>query len=240
MPETLVRPLRERIELLPSPPKRSTVLDDQPAVADVEDTRDDPQGAENPAPNISIRGAAAVPIKLTLQERLAKARADLAAKSSQLPLADHDASAQPKAPALTHSISDPAQTTISTPGVRAAVQARLKLRLKLASEKKTFVYNQNESRAQILRAQILVAKAAREAHETDAVLRVMDRVDRAKEVRRRLMVLKMMAAETDSERRARELKERLVASQRAKKLREELLKRKPMKGATEGTSVTVA
>lgn len=233
------KPLRERIELLPSPPGRALFMDGVPtsprratlpavpAVKEIEPTVLQESSLTN-GPIISIRGAAAVPIKLSLAERLAKAKAEAASQKAQpetsptLP----DATTPPPAPPLLHSTSDTAQTTMSQPGVRAAVQARLKLRLKLASERKSLLFNLNESRAQILRAQILEAKAAREAEETDQVLRAMDRVDRAREVRRRLMVLKMMDAETESEKRARELKERLVKDKRARVLREQLVNRK--------------
>jgi E3 ubiquitin-protein ligase Topors len=61
---------------------------------------------------------------------------------------------------------------------------------------------------------LLEAKAKREAEETDLGLKRLDIIDRKKEVRRRLMVLKMMAAETDQERRARELRDRLMARKR--------------------------
>jgi len=173
---------------------------------------------------LTIRGAAAGPSsKLTLLERLQKAKAEAAAKNT-VPASTSPAPIAP--PPLVHSTSDPDNTAMSKPGVRAAVQARLRLRLRLASEKKSYVYNQNESRAQLLRDQILAAKAKREASETDAVLKHMDKVDRAREVRRRLMVLKMMAAETESERRARELKEKLLGDKKAKMLRMKLLERK--------------
>jgi len=83
-----------------------------------------------------------------------------------------------------------------------------------------------ESRAQTLRLQILEARARRETEETDAVLRRLDKVDRDREIRRRLMVEKMMNAETDNERRARELKEKLVGERKAKLLKEKLKEKK--------------
>lgn len=182
-------------------------------------------------PVLSIRGASKAEItptnlRLSLLERLAKAKAESAAskQSTQLP--------SPTTIKVESLIPDPILTSSDTgvslksPGVRAIVQARLKLRLKLASERKVFVYNQNESKAQELRRVLLEARARREAEETDAVLRKMDKIDRAREVRRRLMVEKMMAAETESERRARELKEKLMGERRAKVLREMLKKRK--------------
>jgi ketopantoate reductase len=45
-------------------------------------------------------------------------------------------------------------------------------------------------------------------------------------VRRRLMVLKMMAAETEGERKQRELKEKLLGEKRRRMLRDLLLARK--------------
>lgn len=228
------RQLRDRIELLPSPPARTLAMDElltrdhlsRTEISDGSAPAMTQESTANNGPIISIRGAAAAPVKLTLAERLAKAKAEAAAANAQTDAMPPQSTTPPTAPPLPHSVSDPTQTTMSKPGVRAAVQARLKLRLKLASEKKTFVYNQNESRAQILRAKILEAKAAREAEETDMILRQMDKIDRAKEVRRRLMALKMMAAETESETRARELKERLIKDKRARVLREQLLQRK--------------
>lgn len=206
-------PLIKRIELLPSPPPPPLRMDEW--------EKEESPSTEHPS--ISIRGAAAAPVaKLTLFEKLQKAKAEAVSKNVDAP----PTSVIYTPPPLVHSTSDPAEAAMSKPGVRAAVQARLRLRLKLASEKKAYVYNQNESRAQILRAQILEAKAKREADETDAVLRHMDKVDRAREVRRRLMVLKMMAAETDSERRARELKEKLMGDKKAKMLRMKLMERK--------------
>ncbi|ORX36268.1 hypothetical protein BD324DRAFT_484357 [Kockovaella imperatae] len=198
------------VELLPSPPPPLLRMD--------EDLTAD---ADPSAGKLTIRGAAAAPRK-TLLERLAAAKAEAAEKVND-PLIP---------PPLPHSISDPV-TSAAVPnitGVRAAVQARLRLKLKLASEKKAFVFNQNESRAQALRAMILEAKARREATETDNVLRHMDRLDRAREIRRRLMVEKMMAAETEAERKARELKERLMGEKKARMLREKLKQRKKSQG----------
>jgi E3 ubiquitin-protein ligase Topors len=189
-------------------------------------------------PVLSIRGAAKVePVsssaRLSLLERLAKAKTEAAALNGA-PLTPiftvkWEVPLKPLTNGDVPTISDPTLSpgaALKSPGVRAIVQARLRLRLKLASEKKVFVYNQNESKAQELRRMLLEARARREADETDAVLRKLDKVDRAREVRRRLMVEKMMAAETESERRARELKERLMGERRAKGLRETLRKRK--------------
>lgn len=211
-------PLRERIgvELLPSPPRRALAMDEQ-----VEDGSSGSAAA--PAAGLSIRGAApTAPARLTLLERLKKAKAEAAVREST----KQGKTTPPLEPVVPAATADALEPAMSKPGVRAAVQARLRLRLKLASEKKTYVFNQNESRAQALRAQILEAKARREAAEPDEVLKTMDKVDRAREVRRRLMVLKMMAAETDSERRARELKEKLMGEKKARMLREKLLERK--------------
>ena len=193
----------------------------------------DEQGEEASAPaaapetGLTIRGAATTATaRLTLLERLKKAKAEAAARSAGT--TEPEQLTPPLEPALTPTIpTAPApEPAMSKPGVRAAVQARLRLRLKLASEKKTYVFNQNESRAQALRAQILEAKARREAAEPDETLKTLDRVDRAREIRRRLMVLRMMEAETDSERRARELKEKLMGEKKARMLREKLLERK--------------
>jgi E3 ubiquitin-protein ligase Topors len=160
-----------------------------------------------------------------LLEKLAKAKAE--AQTQKVDVADV-IDEKPTIPPLPHSKSDP--TSASNGGVRSAVLARLRLKLKLASEKKSYVFNQNESRAQALRAQILEARARRQATETDAVLRHMDKLDRAREVRRRLMVAKMMAAETESERRARELKDKLMGEKKARMLKEQLKKRKQSHG----------
>lgn len=231
---------KPRLELLPSPPPRPLRMDAETVEDVVQDAADQELVANDTRSILSIRGAAATgqssTNRLSLVERLAKAKAE-ARVPSETTLSSSDAAP----PLLVHSQSDPTQTTLSKPGMRAAVQARLKLRLKLASEKKVLVFNLNESRAQELRAKILEAKARREAEETDAVLREMDKVDRAKEVRRRLMVLKMMAAETDSEKRARELKEKLVNDKKARVLREKLLSRKKSQTrevASVGTVVT--
>ena len=197
-----------QVELLPSPPPPPLRMDEDAL----------------PAPSLTIRGAAAAPRK-TLLERLAAAKAEAADKANGTNGVNGTSPSDPVPPPLPHSISDPSASTSPT-GVRAAVQARLRLRLRLASEKKAYVYNQNESRAQALRAKILEAKARREATETDNVLRHMDRLDRAREIRRRLMVEKMMAAETEAERKARELKEKLMGEKKAKILREMLKERK--------------
>jgi E3 ubiquitin-protein ligase Topors len=106
------------------------------------------------------------------------------------------------------------------------VRARLRLRIKLESERASLKHSRDESKAQELRRLLLEAKVRRQAAETDATLRKMDRLERKAEVRRRLMVLKMMAAETDGERKQRELKERLLGEKRRRMLRDLLLARK--------------
>ncbi|KAK1920779.1 hypothetical protein DB88DRAFT_513526 [Papiliotrema laurentii] len=219
--QSMPLPPRERIELLPSPPPRPLRMDEE----EIKEGEEAVPKRTETQEALSIRGAAASTAKLSIAERLAKAKAEAAANSPNLN-PPQPSSPVPTPPPLVHSISEPTQPAMNKPGVRAAVQARLKLRLKLASEKRSYVFNLNESRAQELRAKILEAKARREADETDAVLREMDKVDRAREVRRRLMVLKMMAAETESERRARELKEKLLGDRKAKMLKAKLLERK--------------
>jgi E3 ubiquitin-protein ligase Topors len=219
--QSMPLPPRERIELLPSPPPRPLRMDEE----EIKEREEAVPKRTETQEALSIRGAAASTAKLSLAERLAKAKAEAAANSPNLN-PPQPSPPVPTPPPLVHSISEPTQPAMNKPGVRAAVQARLKLRLKLASEKRSYVFNLNESRAQELRAKILEAKARREADETDAVLREMDKVDRAREVRRRLMVLKMMAAETESERRARELKEKLLGDRKAKMLKAKLLERK--------------
>ena len=216
-------PLRERIgvELLPSPPRHTLAMDEQ-----VEEASS--VAASVPAATgLTIRGAATTATaRLTLLERLKKAKAEAAARDAGTTEPEQLTTSLESAPTSTIPTAPSPEPAMSNPGVRAAVQARLRLRLKLASEKKTYVFNQNESRAQALRAQILEAKARREAAEPDEVLKTLDRVDRAREIRRRLMVLRMMEAETDSERRARELKEKLMGEKKARMLREKLLQRK--------------
>lgn len=215
---------KQVIELLPSPPAETAPLrmDDRPIPTG-------PRRLEKASPVISIKGAAKAvpPARLALLEKLAKAKAEAQAQQ-QVTVAD-TIDEKPTIPLLPHSKSDPTSSA-SNGGVRSAVLARLRLKLKLASEKKSYVFNQNESRAQALRAQILEARARRQATETDAVLRHMDKLDRAREVRRRLMVAKMMAAETESERRARELKDKLMGEKKARMLKEQLKKRKQSHG----------
>jgi E3 ubiquitin-protein ligase Topors len=212
------------MELLPSPPAVPLRMDD-----DVKDEKEeDLNGALN------IRGAAKVepPVSAArklLLEKLAKAKAE--SNSSSSILTERPVNAQSIDPA---NQSEPLLSSLSSPSVRAVVRARLKLRLKLASEKKQYT----ESRAQVLRIQILEARARREIQETDAVLKRLDRDDRAREIRRRLMVEKMMSAETDSERRARELKERLLGERKARLLKEKLReKRKGQEGFVETVEV---
>ena len=95
------------------------------------------------------------------------------------------------------------------------LRARIRLRTKLELEKASLRKNVNESKAQELRRRLLEAKAKRDAEETDSVLKRMDRAERAAEIRRRLMAVKMMAAETEAERKARELKERLLSRKKS-------------------------
>jgi hypothetical protein len=158
---------------------------------------------------LHIRGVAKADVPITskreaLLEKLAKAKAESASIFTE------------------QLLNTPSEPAMASPAVRAVVKARLKLRLKLASEKKSYT----ESRAQWLRIQILEARAKRETEETDAVLRRLDKVDRDREIRRRLMVEKMMNAETESERRARELKERLLGEKKARALKEKLKEKK--------------
>ena len=189
-------------------------MDEDGAVADAVE--------ETSAPGLTIKGASSTLTagRKTLLERLAAAKAEAAAKTAA------EVSVQPLVSPVTGPATNGSVFPTAATSLRASVQARLRLRLKLASEKKAYVYKQNESRAQALRAMILESKARRAVEEEDAVLRYMDRLDRAREIRRRLMVEKMMAAETESEKRARELKDKLLGAKRAKVLREQLQSRK--------------
>lgn len=213
------------VELLPSPPPTQSGLDTYL------ETEEDIL-AELPTNSLSILGAAkdaAAPLstkKLSLQERLALAKAEAASKAQSAAGTDGGAIAPP---ALPHSISEPAP---GRAGLKETVRARLRLRLKLESERGILSYNTNETRAQELRRRLIEARERRQAAETDATLKRLDRLERAKEIRRRLMAAKMLAAETEGERKARELREKLVAEKRRKMLREMLLARK--KAATEG------
>lgn len=211
-----------KVELLPSPPPaqlrmddpaRTTINDDQPP----EVWKHEDRQARAAAKLLSIKGAAkdlaataaavettSIPLteaeikRQKLLERLAKAKA----KSSSTPPLNPDKTQPPPVP-------EPEITK------GRGLRARIQLKLKLESEKKTFRHTCNISKAQSLRQRLLLAKAAREAEETDQTLRRLDIIDRKRELRRRLMVVKMMAAETGSERRARELRERLVARRAA-------------------------
>ena len=156
--------------------------------------------AESPSLGVNIKGAAGQR-RLTLLERLAKAKAEVAGSAVQPRIGS--AVNNDRAPS-------PSAGREREAGLKAMVRARLKLRSKLATERATYTYKVNESRAYALRAKLLEARARRETEETDATLRKLDKIEKAKEVRRRLMVLKMLAAETDAERRARELKARLL------------------------------
>jgi E3 ubiquitin-protein ligase Topors len=191
------RPMRtwgnkEQVELLPSPPPATLRMDDDPIETD--------HAAENTA--LTIKGAAREPNetkRLTLLERLAKAKAEGSVSVNPPPV-----------PIPTQAETESELKIIKGRGIRARIQ----LKIKLESEKKQFRHNVNESKAQELRRVLLESKAKREAEETDLTLKRLDVLDRKMEVRRRLMVLKMMAAETDQERRARELREKLLARKR--------------------------
>jgi E3 ubiquitin-protein ligase Topors len=173
-------------ELLPSPPPAALRMDEDPADHVAETTA------------LTIKGAArdtAETKRLTLLERLAKAKAEGAVKPIPSPVEN-----------------DIPNTDVDMKVIKGrGIRARIQLKIKLESEKKQFRHNVNESKAQALRHLLLESKARREAAETDLTLKRLDMIDRQREVRRRLMVLKMMAAETDQERRARELREKLLA-----------------------------
>lgn len=178
-------------------------------------------------PGLSIKGAAAGsegPKRLSLLERLAKAKAEGAAPT--LPALPENP-AEINAEDLIDPTAPPALSARrSSSGLKETIRARLRLRLKLESERANYRHNIAESKAQELRRRLLEAKVIRQAAETDSVLKRMDRLDWQREVRRRLMVEKMMAAETEGERRARELKDRLSKEKRRKMLKELLLSRK--------------
>jgi len=210
------RPLRawgreekQPIELLPSPPSAPLRMD-----SDAADVESQPVLV----PLLSIKGAAKElePKRKSLLERLAKAKAEAASNGTIITATTTPASpvdTTTAAPLLPHSISEP--TILKGRGLREVVRARIALKMKLENERATFRHNVNESKAQELRRRLLEAKARREAEETDATLKRLDRIDRQAEVRRRLMVAKMMAAETEAERRARELREKLLARKRS-------------------------
>jgi E3 ubiquitin-protein ligase Topors len=173
-------------ELLPSPPPAALRMDE------------DKEGHVAETTALTIKGAARDTTetkRLTLLERLAKAKAEGAIKPIPSPVENNTPN------------TDVDMKVIKGRGIRARIQ----LKIKLESEKKQFRHNVNESKAQALRHLLLESKARREAAETDLTLKRLDMIDRQREVRRRLMVLKMMAAETDQERRARELREKLLA-----------------------------
>jgi E3 ubiquitin-protein ligase Topors len=177
---------RNHKELLPSPPPAALRMDEDPADHVAETTA------------LTIKGAARDSTetkRLTLLERLAKAKAEGAVKATPSPVEN-----------------DTPNTDVDMKIIKGrGIRARIQLKIKLESEKKQFRHNVNESKAQALRHLLLESKARREAAETDLTLKRLDMIDRQREVRRRLMVLKMMAAETDQERRARELREKLLA-----------------------------
>ncbi|KAI9632201.1 uncharacterized protein MKK02DRAFT_30074 [Dioszegia hungarica] len=196
-------------------PNRRLTLKERLAVARGEPIPADAEPAPAPVPQSPF---------LTLKERLAKAKAE-ALGLAQTPLPENPAEITAE-DLLETSPTAPSAPRRSISGLKETVRARLRLRLKLESERANFRHNIAESRAQELRRQLLEAKVTRQAAETDAVLRRMDRLDWQKEVRRRLMVEKMLQAETEGEKRARELKEKLSAEKRRKMLREVLLARK--------------
>ena len=135
-------PAVQKVELLPSPPPAPLRMDEN-ATMETAVAGDDCQ-----TNGLNIRGAAAA-LRRTLLERLAAAKAEAAGKTN--------GSAVTEGALVVDTTTDPlasASTNISPTGVRAAVQARLRLKLKLASEKKAYVFNQNESHAQALRAKI--------------------------------------------------------------------------------------
>jgi len=159
---------------------------------------EDPEDHVAETTALTIKGAARDTVetkRLTLLERLAKAKAEGQAKIIPVETGEGIVATEPD------------MKVIKGRGIRARIQ----LKIKLESEKKQFRHNVNESKAQALRHLLLESKARREAAETDLTLKRLDMIDRQREVRRRLMVLKMMAAETDQERRARELREKLLA-----------------------------
>ncbi|WWC98942.1 hypothetical protein V866_005836 [Kwoniella sp. B9012] len=103
----------------------------------------------------------------------------------------------------------------------------IRIKTRLETERIIYVKNTNESKAQELRRKILENKARREREQMesnyggmkdDKILSSMDVEERRKEVRRRLMRLKMLGAETEQERRARVLKERLMEKKRKSSL----------------------
>lgn len=215
----------QRVELLPDEP-----VPTKPLRAEIEE--------ETIQPSLTIKGAAVVEPpsrRLTLRERLAKAKGETipppilpiaspeAISGDLLNLPEHTAEINAE-DLLATSASAPPRRSLS--GLKETVRARLRLRLKLEAERADLRHNIAESKAYELRRRLLEAKVERQAADTDAVLRKMDRLDRQKEVRRRLMVEKMLQAETEGEKRARELKERLTAEKRRKMLREVLLARK--------------
>ncbi|RSH94263.1 hypothetical protein EHS25_004066 [Saitozyma podzolica] len=208
-----------RVELLPSPPAAPLRMDETSEEAMDLDEVDTRIGAAVISPlshGLSIRGAAkeVEPRRLSLLERLAKAKAEAAGSTSKGTTAS---AAPPPAALVTASgivstIIPPTAAEVSGGDVSQPPHLRHHFR--------------DESKAQELRRLLLEAKARRQAAETDATLRKMDRLERKAEVRRRLMVLKMMAAETEGERKQRELKEKLLGEKRRRMLRDLLLARK--------------
>lgn len=213
---------KPRVELLPSPPPALLRMEETLAEPVVDDTGqmsvNESRQARAAAKLLSIKGAAkdlAVPGSGINTE----SEADTKRRKLLEKLAKLKAEATSTRPSTTATETTPPLDTtaeiVKGRGMRSIVRARIQLKIKLESEKATFRHNVNESKAQELRRRLLEAKAKREAEETDLTLKRLDMIDRRRELRRRLMVVKMMAAETESERRARELREKLMARKQA-------------------------
>lgn len=233
-------PLKAGVELLPSPEKeREGVM-----VVDVLEHGSEKRSDEvSKRPGLSIRGSAedAAARRLSLHQRLAMVKAE--AKARIFAADPSSVDARPPSPPGPDpaSLLPPAAATalaLKSPGVRTIVLARLRLRLKLAAERRALTHNTNETRAQELRRVILERRAARTAREQDAALRELDREDRKRELRRRLAVEMMRLAETEGERRERELRDKVAGAKRARVLKEALKARRAGlgvgKGAVEG------
>jgi E3 ubiquitin-protein ligase Topors len=232
--DNVSQPLRARskpVELMPSPTAVPLRMDDDEVkVGAVEVTEDVETTEEEANGSLNIRGASKVEAQIPKAENALSKPTPVPEPSASDILQEQTLNTLPYTNSQDGETSQDKQPPLSTlppvfssPSARTALRARLKLRLKLANEKKSYT----ESRAQTLRLQILENRARREAEETDAVLRRLDKGDRDKEIRRRLMVEKMLSAETESERRARVLKERLVGERKERLLKEKLkMKRK--------------
>ncbi|RXK37011.1 hypothetical protein M231_05718 [Tremella mesenterica] len=252
--QNVVEQEKERIELLPSPPRTNMV--------DVDTTQESTVGIlDNVDVNltrsggISIKGASnhvngQKQKRLTLLERLAKAKSEsqglsnlpstTSLNSNSNSNVQHDVSHisildQTRTQAIeqenqtrTQTIEEDNETdrkpnsrieeekVQTKKSLKEMKRSRMKLRLKLENEKASYKFKTNQSRAYALRSRLLLSKARRAAKEEDSSLRDLDKVERFKEIRRRLMVLKMMQAETIVERRARELKAKLMEKRKGK------------------------